>query len=227
MGKRSFLNRSIPVVLLTAVLLLTSLPCFAQTPEGSVWRLSDDTSIVLMTSAEYSFIDPALTAQLRLFSEELAQKITKSQLPEIDGSVKTAGKHDLCLLLDSRLSVPAQGYRITVSGGRAIVSASDADGLFYGCRDILKQLLLSGTESSPDIAERSVSLDCGRKYYTVDWIKQLIREMSWNNMNALALHFSEEMGFGIESKTYPWLAGRDGTLGTQAEAVTDSRSLTQ
>ncbi|MBO5256294.1 MAG: family 20 glycosylhydrolase [Clostridia bacterium] len=231
MGKRSFLNRSIPVVLLTAVLLLTSLPCFAQTPEGSVWRLSDDTSIVLMTSAEYSFIDPALTAQLQLFSEELAQKITKSPLPVIDGSVKTAGKHDLCLLLDSRLSVPAEGYRITVSGGRAIVSASDADGLFYGCRDIIKQLLLSGavsgTESSPDVAERSVSLDCGRKYYTVDWIKQLIREMSWNNMNALALHLSEEMGFGIESKTYPWLAGRDGTLGTQAEAVTDSRYLTQ
>ncbi len=235
MGKRSFSNRSlfrrIPVFLLTAVLLLTSLPCFAQTPEGSVWRLSDDISIMLMTSAEYSFTDPALSAQVRLFAEELAQKITKSPLPIVDGSAKAAGKQDLCLLLDSRLSVPAEGYRITVSGGRAIVSASDADGLFYGCREIIKQLLFSGTvsetEASPEVAERSVSLDCGRKYYTVDWIKQLIREMSWSNMNALVLHFSEEMGFGIECKTYDWLAGRDGTLGTQAEAVTDNRYLTQ
>lgn len=225
------LIRNIPAVLLTAVLLLTSLPCSAQTPEGSVWHLSEKTAIVLMTSSDYSFTDPALSAQLRLFAEELAQKITKSPLTLVDGSAKAAGKQDLCLLLDSRLSVPEQGYRITVSGGRAIVSASDTDGLFYGCRDIIRQLLLSGsvsdTETSPEAAERSVSLDCGRKYYTVDWIKQLIREMSWANMNALVLHFSEEMGFGIESKTYGWLAGRDGTLGTQAEAVTDNRYLTQ
>ena len=235
MTKQSFFNRlffrSSTVVLLAVLLVLTSLPCFAQAEEGSVWRLSGDTSIVLMTSPDYAFDDPALSAQIRLFAEELAQKITKSPLPLVDGSAKTAGKQDLCLLLDSRLSVPQEGYRITVSGGRVIVSASDTDGLFYGCRDVIKQLLLSGTvsdtEASPEVGERSVSLDCGRKYYTVDWIKQLIREMSWSNMNALVLHFSEEMGFGIESKTYPWLAGHDGTLGTQAEAVTDNRVLTQ
>lgn len=235
MTKQSFFYRlffrSSTVVLLTVLLVLTSLPCFAQAEEGNVWKLSEKTSIVLMTSPEYSFIDPDLSAQIRLFAGELAQKVTKSPLPIVDGSAKTAGKQDLCLLLDSRLSVPAEGYRITVSGSRAIVSASDADGLFYGCREIIRQLLLSGTvsdaEASPEVGERSVSLDCGRKYYTVDWIKQLIREMSWSNMNALVLHFSEEMGFGIESKAYPWLAGRDGTLGTQAEAVTDARYLTQ
>ena len=57
--------------------------------------------------------------------------------------------------------------------------------------------------------------------------KEFIREMSWFNMNTLVLHFSEEMGLGIESKLYPWLAGRDGTLCTQAEVATDNSFLTQ
>jgi len=235
MTKHSFFThrflRTWTAVLLTAVLLLTVLPCSAQAEEEPVWRLSGDTAIVLMTSPDYPFDAPAITAQMRLFAGELAQKITKTPLTIVNGSEKAAEKNDLCLLLDSRLNLPAEGYRITVSGSRAIVSASDTAGLFYGCRNLLKQLLLTGTvtgtEAAPETAERTLFLDCGRKYYTVDWIKQLIREMSWSDMNALVLHFSEEMGFGIESRTYGWLAGRDGTLGTQAEAVTDSRYLTQ
>ena len=52
--------------------------------------------------------------------------------------------------------------------------------------------------------------------------------MSWSNMNTLVLHFSEEMGLGLETKLYPWLNGRDGTLCTQAELETvDNRYLTQ
>ena len=50
-------------------------------------------------------------------------------------------------------------------------------------------------------------LDCGRKYFTPAWIKSLIDELASLGYNALQLHFSEEMGFRIESKLYPWLAG--------------------
>ena len=70
----------------------------------------------------------------------------------------------------------------------------------------------NGVTVKPDYPERAFFLDCGRKYYSPDWIKDMIREISWSNMNAIYLHFSEEMGFRLESKTYPWLAGGDNTL---------------
>lgn len=55
-------------------------------------------------------------------------------------------------------------------------------------------------------------LDCGRKYYTIQWVKNLIDTISTKGYNALFLHFSEEMGLRIESKLYPWLAGSDDSL---------------
>lgn len=55
-------------------------------------------------------------------------------------------------------------------------------------------------------------LDCGRKYYTIAWVKNLIDTISSKGYTALFLHFSEDMGLRIESKLYPWLAGSDDSL---------------
>lgn len=147
------------------------------------------------------------------------------------GAVSDAGSEDIVLTYDA--SVPTQGFNVSVSGEKLIVAASDDDGIFYGWRYVIQQLLINGSVSaasqSPSVLERSISLDNGRKYYSVEWIKELIREMSWSNMNTLVMHFSEEMGLGLESKLYPWLNGRDGTLCTQVEleADFDNRCLTQ
>lgn len=215
------------VFVLTVSLLLPVVPVSAA---ETVWKITGNTEIVWVSGESSVYDDPALLEQIRLFAAELAEKVTGSVLPVRYDRAENAGESDILLCLDTTRMFPEEGFRITLSGGCAIVSASDADGLFYGCRDLIRQLLVNGTvtakEEVPDVSERGLSLDCGRKYYTVDWIKQMIRELSWANMNTLVLHFSEEMGFGIESRLYPWLAGRDGTLGTQAEAVTDSRYLT-
>lgn len=58
----------------------------------------------------------------------------------------------------------------------------------------------------------AVSLDCGRKYFTIGFMKSLIDWLATLGFDALFLHFSEDMGFRIESKLYPWLAGSDVTL---------------
>lgn len=62
------------------------------------------------------------------------------------------------------------------------------------------------------VDERIFMLDCGRKYFTPDWIKRLIREISEVGFNAINIHFSEDTAIRLESKTYPWLAGGDHTL---------------
>ena len=211
--------------LLLAVLMLVT--C-AGTPsayaaEAETWSLAEDTEIILAA-------DDSLEDQVKLFAAELAEKVTGTALPISYGDESQAGGTDIILTLDSSSGIAAEGYDVSLSSGNIKITASTADGLFYGCRYLIKELLkgsVAPVSDAPHVAERAVSLDNGRKYFSVDWIKEFIREMSWANMNTLVLHFSEEMGLGIESKLYPWLNGRDGTLCTQAEVATDNTYLTQ
>lgn len=180
-----------------------------------------------------------LYAQVQLFSQELAAKgVTDEALSISFGNREYAGSNDILLLMDSSLGISAEGYQVVVENGQLVVSASDADGLFYGCRYV-EQSLLTGSglaigqtySDAPVCPERAFFLDCGRKYYSPEWIMDMIKEISWSNMNAIYLHFSEEMGFRLESKTYPWLAGADHTLcvngSASGVAEDDGKYITQ
>ena len=229
MKKSDYVKKTLALFL---TLVCVSSTMHAATFAANEWTPAADTELFIVSTADFSVSDESLTDQVKLFAAELKEKGIMSAVPSISyGAAEKAGANDILLVLDSTLGIASQGYRITAGSSSVTVSASDADGLFYGCRKLVRQLVISGNvtdvSSSPAVAERALSLDCGRKYYTVDWIKQLIRELSWSDMNALVLHFSEEMGLGLESKTYPWLAGRDGTLCVPAEVATDSRYLTQ
>ena len=219
------------LALLLAIVMVSSLLPPITANAATNWTVKSDTQIFWVKTDDTEANYEELTKQVQLFSSELAEKITGTALDITYGDQGDAGTNDIILILDSTADVKVQGYAVTATSSSIKIAAADADGLFYGCRYLIKQLLLNGSVASitdaPHVPERAVSLDNGRKHFSVDWIKEFIREMSWANMNALALHFSEEMGLGIESKLYPWLNGRDGTLCTQAAVSTDNRYLTQ
>ena len=202
---------------------------------SSAWKPTGKTAIFLPVSRVKELRDAKnthLLEQLRLFGAEFGEKVPGGRtLPVTVGERRYAGKHDMIVGLDPDAGIPAQGYTLRIRGGRLVLTAGDADGLFYGCREIIRQLMLKGNVTdmtdAPDVNERVLMLDIGRKYYTPDWIKRMIREMSWARMNTLVLHFSEEMGLGLESKRYPWLNGRDGQLSVPGETDTDNRYITQ
>ena len=54
---------------------------------------------------------------------------------------------------------------------------------------------------SHSVKERIFLLDCARKYYTPNWIKKLITEIKSAGFNAISIHFGEDMGHRLESKT--------------------------
>lgn len=217
-GMMKHIPHRIAAVVLAALCIVTMFPAAAFA--ASEWSISSDTEIYWVETANSKVDNADLKAQVQLFAQEMQAKgLTQSTLGISYGAQKLAGDNDIVLLLDASLGIAAEGYQISISGGQLFVKASDADGLFYGCR-FVEQALLAGTGFSkangvtvkPDYPERAFFLDCGRKYYSPEWIKDMIREISWSNMNAIYLHFSEEMGFRLESKTYPWLAGGDNTL---------------
>ena len=208
----------IAAIVLAALCIVTMFPAAAFA--AGEWSISDYTEIYWAETANSKIDNADLKAQVQLFAQEMQAKgITQSMLGISYGAQELAGDNDIVLLLDASLGIAAEGYQISINGGQLWVKASDADGLFYGCR-FVEQALLTGAGFSdangitvkPDYPERAFFLDCGRKYYSPEWIKDMIREISWSNMNAIYIHFSEEMGFRLESKTYPWLAGGDNTL---------------
>lgn len=217
-SNRNF-KRLIAILMIVCTIALM-IPMQAIAATGVQWTVSGSTGIYWVKTADSKSSDAALEAQVQLFSQELQAKgVTSTTLPIEYGPMSSAGADDIILYLDSTLTIGEQAYSVAVGQNSVVISASDADGLFYGCRYVLQHLITgdgltkgSTYADAPDVLERGVSLDCGRKYFTADWVKELIREMSWSNLNALTLHFSEEMGLRFVLDEYKWLGGADNSL---------------
>lgn len=137
------------------------------------------------------------------------------------GDAEWAATGDIVLKLDSASGTGADGYKLNVTGTTATVTAADTDGLIYGANNLIKCFRAVGGSSisgfsgydTPDTKERTVHLDLARKYYTVEWVCNFIRQMSWMGYNALELHLSEDGGFRADfwDETYYKDANNDGS----------------
>lgn len=219
MKHQKWLYRPVSMILLIVMIFTVGIPVGAYAADKQ-WQLRDDSRLLWVKTDDSSKENEDLAKQIQLFDSELAAEgLSNSVLPIIYGESSDAKDGDILLILDAALGIAEQGYEVEVDTDNITIRASDADGLFYGCRYVEQAMLQQNGlavgetySDKPDCTERGFFLDCGRKYYSPEWIKDMIKEMSWSNMNAIYLHFSEEMGFRLESKTYPWLAGADNTL---------------
>lgn len=120
-----------------------------------------------------------------------------------DTSVPVSG----AVLIKQTEGLGEEGYVIETDGNINLYYSEEGyssyyggasfNGLLYGLRSILKMKLSGGVTDerfSPDTKERTVMLDIARKFYTIDWIKNFIRQMSWMGYNSLELHMTEEQG---------------------------------
>jgi len=153
---------------------------------------------------------------VKLIDAEFAakKKPSKTPLPIRYGAEEKARDGDIVIRMIPS-GYGSQEYALTVEKDKIFVEAASEDGIFYGLRALLKTFVSSGSNSAacclirdcPDTGERTVHLDCGRKYFSKTWIKNFIKRMSWQQYNAIELHFSEDQGLRLESKKFPWLAG--------------------
>lgn len=158
-----------------------------------------------LTSAARLFIvsdaDPTgsdLGTYVQTASSVLAAKNipTSSPLTIVYGRESAAQAGDIVIRMDSSATGHRGGYVLDISAGGISITADDAEGVLYALTT-LAQTCTSGTVLKcttvtdwPDVAERSVYLDCGRIYFAPATLKALIRTMAWNRMNVLYLDFS-------------------------------------
>lgn len=125
-------------------------------------------------------------------------------------------KHDIVMILSDDISeIKGNDGFIIEIGDSIIIRAKNKNGLIYALRAIMQHLTLYGNMPKgrmidyPEVEERAVHIDIGRKYFTPAWLKNFIREMSFHRLNTLQVHFSENEGFRLECETYPEIVSDD------------------
>ncbi|MFJ4919845.1 glycoside hydrolase family 20 protein [Streptomyces sp. NPDC088725] len=108
----------------------------------------------------------------------------------------------------------AESYTLTTTNGRVRIVGPDQAGVFYGTRTLKQSVRADGempagvVRDKPDRPQRGLNLDMARKYYTEGWIEDRLREMADLKLNQLGLHFSDDQGFRIQSRTHPEIVSR-------------------
>lgn len=137
----------------------------------------------------------------------------------------------------------AEGYRLEV-GKHVAIEAPSAKGAYWGTRSLL-QMLCDGKaadDAAPGVLAKGVAvdwpeyecrgfmLDVARKFFTMDYLQQLVKVMSFYKMNELQVHLNDNgfpqffdndwkktyAAFRLESERFPGLTAKDGSY-TKAE----------
>ena len=124
-----------------------------------------------------------------------------------------------------------EGYVLAINN-KVSIEAPTAQGVFWGTRTLLQMLyrqeatLAKGTTRDwPEFPSRGFMLDVGRKFFTLDYLKQQIKVMSFYKMNEFQIHLNDNgfpqffdndwnktyAAFRLESERFPGLTAKDGS----------------
>lgn len=142
-----------------------------------------------------------------------------------------AKKGDIVLSLKGAKTLGEEGYTMAITG-QVNIAAANRKGLYWGTRTLLqlaeqneKHALPCGfINDMPDYPFRGFMLDCGRKFFSMDMLRQYVRMMAYYKMNVFHIHLNDNAfhwfyngdwsrtpaAFRMESNWFPGLTARDG-----------------
>ncbi|PYI51873.1 discoidin domain-containing protein [Paenibacillus flagellatus] len=188
-----------------------------------------------LTPASRIVVEPADRDALRKAAEQTKEDLR--DIANVDAAIVYGSPQpgDLYLSIDDTLgSLGHEGYVFDVDDHVAIAS-SDATGVFFGTRTALQILKQDGRHARipkgtardyPKYEMRGLMIDVARKFYTIDFLRQYVKLLSWYKMNHFQIHLNDDVGtpfldgttaaYRLESETYPGLASKNGFY-TKAE----------
>ena len=215
--------------LFVSLLVLAQNPCPQVIPALQQWTGGKGTltlpaqgSIVINTADKDVLYDAAtiLAQDLKeLLGWEYAIRIGKVKNNEIYLSLSKP---------DEQLG--EEGYVLRIAN-RVNMEAPTAKGVFWGTRTLLQMLyhqkakLAKGTTRDwPEFPNRGFMLDVGRKFFTLDYLKEQIKVLSFYKMNEFQIHLNDNgfpqffendwnktyAAFRLESERFPGLTAKDG-----------------
>ncbi len=213
-------------------LLLFSISIFAQNPKPFVipelreWK--GETGNFTVSAKTKILTDVASQKVANQFAADYGEMFGKNLKVKISNK-NTEGT--ISFVIDPS-ALKAQGneaYRIEI-GKSILVSANSTTGLYWATRTLLQMLeqnksLPNGVITDyPDYPLRGFMLDVGRKFFPLEYLKSVVKLMSYHKMNTFQIHLNDNgfiqhfgndwdktyAAFRLESETYPGLAAKDG-----------------
>ena len=182
---------------------------------SGTWTMTADTRFAV-TADQENIENERLAEVVGLIYSEITEKeiVSSSPLAMVYANEEDAQPSDILITLDKDGAVceesdSEEAYTIVIGKDGVKINGASENAVLYALRTVQNYMVANkglpyGTITDyPDVAERRLHVDCGRKYFTKDWFIRQIREMSYMKMNTLEMHFSENLGFGIECKTDP------------------------
>lgn len=129
-----------------------------------------------------------------------------------------------------------EGYRMEIRNG-VTIEAPTSRGVFWGTRTLLQMIhnqpegLMKGRATDfPLYPNRGFMIDVARKFFTMDYLRDYVKILSFYKLNELQVHLNDNgfveffgndwnktyAAFRLESERYPGLTAKDGSY-TKAE----------
>ena len=130
------------------------------------------------------------------FEREIREFVSRSSKEQATSVVTLAIDPDL----------GPEAFTIDIGDDIGVVAGS-TEGIFRATRQLLHNMRAQGfvpqghIESAPAVPERGFHLDAARKYYSPQWIRDLITQLADLGINSLQWHFSEHEGLRLESES--------------------------
>lgn len=193
-------------------LALIPLPQRVQRMEGT-FTLTPDTGI---------YADRASRTTAQFLAKRL-RTATGYSLKVHDRTSSGAPQNGILLTTkNANSSLGDEGYDLTVSSDRVLISAPAQAGLFYGGETLMQLLpaaIFSTTQTAnvtweapcvqiedwPRFKWRGLMLDVSRHFYSKTDVETLIDEMSFYKLNRFHWHLVDDDGWRLQVKKYPRL----------------------
>ncbi|GJQ06859.1 beta-N-acetylhexosaminidase [Capnocytophaga cynodegmi] len=169
---------------------------------------------------------PQLESYISVFSNDL-QSIYNFKAAV---TLAQAKPQSVFFTLSSETAIPEEGYRINIDEN-IIVTASSTKGIFWATRTLLQMLENGGNRlpkgiinDFPMYSHRGFMLDVGRKFFTIDYLRDYIKILSYYKINEFQIHLNDNgfkvfynddwdktySAFRLQSDVFPGLAAKDG-----------------
>ncbi len=170
------------------------------------------------------------------FGFALAAGLAKQPAIElVSGGNPQPGNGDVELTLSApdtaNVQIPVKGvpetYRIDITN-TIRVTAKTLPAMSLALTTLHKAALVSTSLEpgvvidAPAYPERSVLLDVGRKYYSPEWMLNLLWEMAWNQLNTLYLHLTDDQGVRVIFPSAPETASPDAWSAEDLKKILDA-----
>ena len=164
-----------------------------------------------------------LTDESRLAADFLSTMVNSVTGWSINVSEGTrASAKTVAMFIDEEAGTGSEGYNMSVTPKKIVITAETAAGLFYAVQTI-RQLLPPEIESpakvegislavpscelkdNPRFVYRGMHLDVARHMFPMEYVKRYIDMIALHKMNNFHWHLTEDQGWRIEIKKYPLL----------------------